>query len=175
MAAFPPGHPGGMQQPGVPHGHPMGPGAHPNPAQAMAQPMMHPGVSGPGGGPHVSQAGPMMGMQPGMGGPNMGQGMGAGGPGGPGGPNAHAMGQLSHQQQQMMQQQQQQAMQQASKFFLCFDSSLNPSIPRRTSMNTGILVSYPRILGPPQLRSWNHYPAKFCHWTPGTNLEDLHV
>ncbi|KAL9078773.1 MAG: hypothetical protein Q9157_002325, partial [Trypethelium eluteriae] len=100
--AYPPGaHPGGMQQFGVSHGHPMGPGHGPNPGQPMVQPMMHPGASGPGVGPHVSQAGPMMGMQPGMGGPGMGQGMGGGGP------NAHPMGQINHQAQLMAQQQQQ--------------------------------------------------------------------
>lgn len=92
MASTYPHHPGGIQQPGIPHGHPMGPGPGPNPGQPMGQPMqMHPGVSGPNG-PHVSQAGPMMGMQPGMGGP---------------GPSAHALSHLTPQAHMFQQQQQQ--------------------------------------------------------------------
>ena len=130
LTAYPPGgHPTGMQQPGVPHGHPIGPGHGPNPGQPMAQPMMHPGVSGPGGGPHVSQAGPMMGMQPGMSGPGMAQGMGAAGPGGP---NAHPMGHMN--QAQMLQHQQQM---QASKYYiplLCF-TSLQTFGNRSVSLN----------------------------------------
>lgn len=91
MASAYPHHPGGLQQPGIPHGHPMGPGPGPNPGQPMGQPMqMHPGVSGPNG-PHVSQAGPMMGMQPGM---------------GPG-PSAHALSHLTPQAHMYQQQQQQ--------------------------------------------------------------------
>lgn len=92
-------HPGGIQHPGAPQGHPMQGGMAVPHSQGQVQPgmpqQMHMGVSGPGG-PQVSQAGVMMG----------------GMPPGAGGPSAHALQHLnSQQQQQMMQQQQaQQAM-----------------------------------------------------------------
>ncbi|KAE8353488.1 LIM-domain binding protein-domain-containing protein [Aspergillus coremiiformis] len=63
-----PAHQGIPQHPGIPPGHPLAPGQHPNahPGAGMVQ-QVHPGVSAPGG-PQVTQGGPMMGgMPPGAG------------------------------------------------------------------------------------------------------------
>ncbi|EAW14140.1 LIM domain-binding protein [Aspergillus clavatus NRRL 1] len=87
-----PAHQGIPQHPGLPPGHPMAPGQHPNahPGAGMVQ-GVHPGVSAPG--PQVTQGGPMMaGMPPGA------------GTTGPGPVQAHALSHLGPAQAHLFQQ-----------------------------------------------------------------------
>ena len=105
-----PAHQVGMaHHPGLPPGHPMGPGQHPTPAHLGGQapgtgmvPQLHHGVSAPGG-PQVTQAAQMVVGMP--------QVVGTTGPGAPG-PSAHALSHLGPTQtHQLFQQQQQQLVQ----------------------------------------------------------------
>ncbi|KAL4938942.1 LIM-domain binding protein-domain-containing protein [Aspergillus oleicola] len=100
--------------PGIPPGHAMAPGQHPNAHPGAMMQQMHPGVSGPG--PQVSQGGQMMHMAPGA------------GTTGPGGPHMAHMGQpnflpqgpyaqgFAGNQQQLMQQHQQRMISQRLMF-----------------------------------------------------------
>lgn len=89
-----PAHQGIPQHPGIPPGHPLAPGQHPNahPGAGMVQ-QVHPGVSAPGG-PQVTQGGPMMGGMP--------PGAGTTAPGGP--VQAHALSHLNPAQAHLFQQ-----------------------------------------------------------------------